>query len=297
MPSNVFTQPPHWHWLIILYFFLGGLAGGSYFIAALMDLFGDVRDRPLARVGYYVAFPAVVVSGILLTVDLGRPERFWHMLWQSERFAPMFKAWSPMSIGSWALLIFGGFAFLAFLGSLAETGRLGDYRLAWLRPPTATGTILHALGGIVGFFVASYTGVLLTVTNRPIWSDTPLLGLLFLVSAASISAAFMALLGRWSAPWAPGLAALRRFDSWVLIVELLVLVALVVSLGGVVRVWLGAWGLLLLVGVFLIGILLPLALHWRGRALGTLSAPLASVLVLVGGFVLRIVIVLSSEAV
>jgi hypothetical protein len=36
-----------------------------------------------------------------------------------------------------------------------------------------------------------YTGVVLAVTNRPIWSDTPLLGMLFVVSAASISAALM----------------------------------------------------------------------------------------------------------
>lgn len=297
MPSNVFTQPPEWHWLIILYFFVGGLAGGSYFIAALIDLFGDVRDRALARLGYYVALPAVVVSGILLTVDLGRPERFWHMLWQSERFAPMFKAWSPMSVGSWALLIFGGFAFLAFLAALAESGRLRAGRLAALRPPGMVGTILHVLGGVVGFFVASYTGVLLTVTNRPIWSDTPLLGLLFLVSAASISAAFLLLLARWSVPWAPGLAALRRFDTVALVLELLVLVALVVSLGGVVRVWFGAWGLLLLLGVLLAGILVPLALHWRPRALGRLSAPVASVLVLAGGFILRVVIVLSAQTV
>ena len=50
------------------------------------------------------------------------------------------------------------------------------------------------IGGIFGFYVAGYTGVLLAVTNRPIWSDTPLLGLLFVVSAASISAALMILL-------------------------------------------------------------------------------------------------------
>ena len=45
-PSDTFfTAPPNWSWLVILYFFLGGIAGGSYFIAALLDLFGDVRDR------------------------------------------------------------------------------------------------------------------------------------------------------------------------------------------------------------------------------------------------------------
>ena len=52
-------------------------------------------------------------------------------------------------------------------------------------------------GGILGFFVAGYTGVLLSVTNRPLWADTDLLGLLFLFSAASTAAAALILLGLW----------------------------------------------------------------------------------------------------
>src|SRR5262245_37205189 len=103
-PSTLFTAPPHWHWLIVLYFFIGGLAGGCYFLAALIDLFGRREDRALARLGYYVAFPAVLISGLLLTLDLHRPLRFWHMLVQANTWRPMFKAYSPMSLGSWALL-------------------------------------------------------------------------------------------------------------------------------------------------------------------------------------------------
>ena len=61
MPSSTFfTAPPDWHWLVILYFFFGGIAGGSYLIAALIDLFGRVADRPLARLGYIVAFVAAI---------------------------------------------------------------------------------------------------------------------------------------------------------------------------------------------------------------------------------------------
>jgi formate-dependent nitrite reductase membrane component NrfD len=50
------------------------------------------------------------------------------------------------------------------------------------------------------------------------------------------------------------------------------------------------------VGVVLLGILAPLALHWRPRALGrALTAPVAAALVLFGGFMLRVVIVMSSS--
>ena len=101
--STYFTAPPDWGWLIIFYFFFGGLAGGCYFIAVLIDFFGRPEDRPLARLGYLISFPCLIISGILLTVDLHRPERFWHMLIESNTFQPMFKYWSPMSVGSWAI--------------------------------------------------------------------------------------------------------------------------------------------------------------------------------------------------
>ena len=116
--STFFSAPPEWGWLIVLYFFFGGLAGGCYFLAVLIDLFGRPEDRPLARLGYYIAFPCIVVSVILLTLDLGRPMRFWHMLIESNTYRPMFKYWSPMSVGSWAILIFGIFNFVSFIGAL-----------------------------------------------------------------------------------------------------------------------------------------------------------------------------------
>jgi protein NrfD len=292
MPSTFFTAAPEWRWLIILYFFLGGLAGGCYFLAVVMDLVGRSGERRLARLGYLVAFPAVVICGFLLTVDLHRPERFWHMLVQSGTWRPMLKAYSPMSIGAWGVLGFGAFSLLSFLAALG--GERG--RFASLRPPAPLGVVISVLGGIFGLFLAGYTGVLLSVTNRPIWADTNLLGLVFLVSAASTSAALLILLGTGSAPIS-SLRALSRFDSWVLVLELVVLAGLVVSLGSVAAVWLSAWGALLLIGVVAVGILVPLALHWRARASHARSPVLAALLVLIGGFVLRVVVVLSSEAV
>jgi formate-dependent nitrite reductase membrane component NrfD len=292
MSSTFYTAAPEWRWLIILYFFIGGLAGGCYFLAVLMDLFGRPADRRLARLGYLVAFPAVVVCGLLLTLDLTRPERFWHMLLQSGSWRPMLKVYSPMSVGAWGLLLFGGFSLLSFLGALGdERGRFPA-----LRPPAPLGVLIGVIGGVFGAFLAGYTGVLLSVTNRPIWADTNLLGLVFLISAASTSAALLVLLGAGSGA-AGAMRALSRFDSWVLALELVALIGLVVSLGSVARLWLSAWGGLLVVGVVLAGILAPLALHWRERGAHARSPVLASVLVLVGGFLLRVVVVLSSEGV
>jgi formate-dependent nitrite reductase membrane component NrfD len=302
--STWFTTAPHWQWLIVLYFFIGGLAGGCYFISALVDMTGRPEDRPLARLGYYIAFPCVLLSGLLLTVDLSRPLRFWHMLIQRNTFEPMFKYWSPMSIGSWALLIFGVFTFVSFFAALAEDDRVrwpAARRLQWpalraLRPPSLAGRILVVLGGIAGFYIAGYTGVLLAVTNRPIWSDTPLLSMLFVVSAASTSAALMILLAHRNGWSMPGIAALHRMDAWVLVLELIVIAAVIVSLGPVLTAWLNVWGVLLVAGVIVPGVIVPLLHAWRPARFKA-SVVTSMVLILIGGFLLRVVVIFSSETI
>lgn len=297
MPSTLFTAAPDWRWLIVLYFFLGGIAGGAYFLGGLMDLFGRSTDRPLARLGYLIAFPLVVICGLLLILDLSRPERFWHMLIQAKTFRPMLKSYSPMSLGSWGVLLFGAFAFLSFLGSLAERDRPRWPGLCRLRAPGILGVVVTVLGGFLGLFLAGYTGVLLSVTNRPIWADTTLLGLTFLLSGASTAAALLILLGWRRRDTVTGLQALERFDSWLLLFELAALIALVLSLGGIARLWLGMWGALLLFGVVGLGIVVPLLVHWRPRAIGDVGAPVAAMLVLLGGLLLRVVVIFSSEGV
>jgi len=294
--STWFSAAPHWGWLIALYFFVGGLAGGSYFVSALIDLFGRREDRPLAHLGYYIAFPCVALSGLLLTVDLGKPLRFWHMLIESNTYRPMLKYWSPMSIGSWALMTFGVFAFLAFLAALAEDGRLPWPALRKLRVPAAPGLVITVLGGLAGFYVAGYTGVLLAVTNRPIWSDTPLLGMLFIVSAASTSAALIILLALRTGGTPRAVGDLHRMDNWVLVLEVLALIAVIVSLGPVSKAWLNAWGVLLLIA-FVVGMIAPLVLSWRAGVRGGANVATSAVLVLIGGLLLRLVIVFSSESV
>ncbi len=295
--STYFSASPDWGWLIVLYFFFGGLAGGCFFTAALLDLFGRYEDRPLARLGYIIAFPCVILSAILLTIDLRRPLRFWHMLVESNTFRPMFKYWSPMSVGSWALTIFGIFSLIAFLAALADADRLAWPVWRRARPPAVAGYIVSIVGGVFGFYVAGYTGVLLAVTNRPIWSDTPLLGMLFIVSAASISAALMILLAGRSRWAMPGVLDLHRMDAWVVALELLVLIAMMITLGPVLRSWLDLWGLLLVVGVIIVGMLLPLALSWRRNWLGGLNVTTTAALILIGGFLLRLIIVFSAEGV
>ena len=292
VPSSTwFTVTPHWQWLIALYFFFGGLAGGCYFIAALLDLFGRPEDRPVARLGYFVALPCLIICAVLLIFDLSRPLRFWHLLLESNTFEPMIKPWSPMSIGSWMLMAFGVFALLSFLSALADSGRLRWQTAHRFRTPGRLGFILTFFGALFGLYVAGYTGVLLAVTNRPIWSDTPLLGMLLVVSGTSISIALLMLLARGFGYGGLTIRALHGMETWVIVLEFLVLLGLVVSLGAVAQAWLNGWGLLLIAAI-LLGMAAPLAIQ-RRRWLGAQSLAIAAVLVLIGGFILRLVIVFS----
>ena len=294
IPSDTFfTQPPDWQWWIIFYFFIGGIAGGAFLIASILHLFGRPADRPLVRLGYYVAFAGAVISGVLLILDLHKPLRFWHMLFASNTGLPILKLWSPMSVGAWGLLLFGFFAMLAALGAAADENRIrwtGARRFS--RSPLSF--VIAAFGGLFGFFLAGYTGVLLAVTNRPVWADSPWLGVLFLVSAASTAGATLILLApRRHAADAVAMTRLGVFDKWMLILELIVLVVFLVTLGSVAKVFLSGWGLLLLLGVIVLGIAIPLAtgMGWIRRY----RPAQAAAFVLVGGFLLRVVMLMSSE--
>jgi formate-dependent nitrite reductase membrane component NrfD len=299
MSDTFFTGSPHWAWWIILYFFIGGIAGGAFFLSALLHLFGRPVDQPLVRLGYYSAFVGVILSGFLLTIDLDRPLRFWHMLIESNTGRPMFKAWVPMSVGSWGLLLFGLFAFLAALTALSEDRPdvkwLQSAPVRVLRGRGAAATIA-VLGSLFGFFLAGYTGVLLAVTNRPIWADSTLLGLLFLVSAASTGAATLILLAAWRRAGHPAsLDWLGWFDRRVLVLELLVLIAFLITLGSVARAFLNLWGVLLLVGVVGIGIVVPLLMERGHKVRAPRHLVRSAALVLLGGFLLRVVVLLSSN--
>src|SRR5436190_914226 len=76
--------------------------------------------------------------------------------WSLMLHAPILKYWSPMSVGSWALTVFGFCSLLSFLGSIWPEGRLARLlRRSWF------GKVLAIVGCMVGFFIAAYTGALL----------------------------------------------------------------------------------------------------------------------------------------
>jgi formate-dependent nitrite reductase membrane component NrfD len=173
---------PTWAGDVWAYFFMGGLAAGSFCIASLAELFGDSRDRLVSRLGYVLSFLALLFCPPLLVKDLGRPGRFLNML-------RVVKPESPMSMGTWGLVGFSLFCTLAFFKAIldAAPSPLGGIGRA------LPGKLIAALGLPFGCFLGSYTGVLLSVTSIPVWSRGRLLGATFLASAFSSGAATITL--------------------------------------------------------------------------------------------------------
>ena len=305
-PESGVPLPPHWGWYVVLYFFVGGITAGVYAIACALDAVGDSRDRDAVHLGYIVAFPGVLICGILLIVDLGQPSRFWHMLFRSEHFPALaFKPWSPISLGSWILTVFGGFSFVGFLLAMVETGRLRWRPLVaghawWKGLPDVIRRIWLGLGALAGFGLAGYTGVLMIATTRPVWHNAYLLGGLLLASALSTSYAFLtlALLRHGRRDGDPTVTKLDDAERWSLSLEILLLAITLIWLGGTARPLLtGPFGVLFWVGVVGLGLLVPL---WLGRARASSGsverrAKLRAACILVGGLTLRFVFVMAPQ--
>jgi formate-dependent nitrite reductase membrane component NrfD len=298
--------PPHWGWYIVLYFFLGGLSAGTYFIATLLLLNGDPHDREVARLGYLISFPLLLVCALILILDLGVPVRFWHMVMQSHHVPrPMFKPWSPISLGIWIFTVFGLFSFVAFAGALIDMGRLrwrpllaAAERVRRLPRPLITGW--HVLGTLLGFGLGGYTGVLVTSTTIPVWHNARLMGALFLVSAASTSYALLMLLllrRGWERAH-PTVVKLARADRFSMGLELAIIVVMLLLLGPLARPLItGGFGLLFWIGVVGLGLVFPLLLQ-RGVLRGWAEPRregLAAVCALLGGLLLRFVILMSPQ--
>src|SRR6267378_5134192 len=121
MPGEHFVVAPGWTWYILLYLFFAGISGGAVVIGTMLRLWGSPADAAASRLAFIISFPLLLVCPILLTLDLGQPTRFWHMLIDSRTAGLVFKAWSPMSVGAWALLIYGIFSTAMFVVALGET--------------------------------------------------------------------------------------------------------------------------------------------------------------------------------
>lgn len=280
------VKAPHWRWLVIFYFFFGGMAGASFTIGTVATLFS--RDRTVVRAARYLTLAALLPCPPLLILDLGRPERFMNML-------RVIKLKSAMSLGSWALSGLSAFA-------MAEGGL---QVLSDLQGREAFPGLRRAIGiaGLpFGIFLSGYTGILLAATNIPIWWRAfPLLSPTFVSSAYSTALAAISVILQVSGHEDRDTAhRLARAETICLATEISSLTLVLLKLGSIgAPLRSGKLGRIFWPVMYFGGLVVPLGLQLAGPARGQETTSgrrwLAAGLTLVGGVSLRALMIFAGR--
>jgi formate-dependent nitrite reductase membrane component NrfD len=312
-----------WEWPIAIDLWVAGMAGGAYFAAFLIDRMSGRKYPSLPKIAMFLGVPLVLLGSLLLVVDLGEQLRAWHLFTR-------FRAGSAMSMGSWILLVYALIGIVMIALWWSKSFEPEEVRLTVLsglasviRPAARALGVLSWIAFVLAVLLMAYTGVLLSASNQPLWASTFLLPVLFVTSAILTGTALLVLVlktgfGRLLDMLFGGEGEPVPDEAVYALAKAMAIVALVESAVLVVYVvWLASFstpaavealrymvfsplGLLFWGGAVLLGLIIPLVLLFpatRGREGIVGSVVSSAALVLLGGFFLRLVVVLSGQMV
>ena len=282
-----------WHWPISVYLFLGGLAAGLLFFAALFTVLKKDGEVP-ATVKYAVIMaPIALVLGLIaLFYDLTHKFYFWQ-LYTTVRIE------SPMSWGAWVLLLITPLSMLWVFSYWKEIFPKMDMKFGFLRKFQSflvknrmnMAYLLIPLAIVLGI----YTGILLSAFNaRPLWNNA-ILGPLFLVSGLSTAAATIILFSKSHSE--------RSLFSKIYIILIVIELALIVHM--IMGYWAGSevqleamellingeFTVMFFVFVVILGLLVPGFLEILELRGYKVPVVVPAILILIGGLVFRFVMV------
>ncbi len=297
--SNALIDPGlHiWTWEVAMYLFLGGLTAGIMVFAAIMTVLRKDEEAPFATTKLALLAPIALSLGMTtLFLDLE------HKLFVF-RFYTAFQLLSPMSWGAWILIVIYPVSILQILSTLragypqaspyVDRFAIGKWLLDWCeayRRPVAMVAIPF------GIALGIYTGILLSAFSaRPFW-NSGVLGPLFLVSGLSTAAALVALVARNHSEK----VLFTRIDLALIGAELALVALFIINLASgteqqllaLESIMSGPYALVFWILFVGVGLLIPLLLELLEiRGLARRVAIIAPVLVLLGGYVLRQVMI------
>jgi tetrathionate reductase subunit C len=276
--------------LIAIYFYFTGLSAGSFVLSTLAYVFGMAKYKPIGKVGVILAAMFLIMAPLALLVHVGQPFKSWHLFMYLNPT-------SPITFGSFLLtlypinaLIYG---FFMFRGNMKMTKLFGT------------------IGIPLAVFVHGYTGFILALGKaRALW-NTALMPFLFLVSAMVSGIALMVLISivkdkffskekKINRDLVFGLgnllATMILIDLFLVLSDVLVLLVSHAEAQEVAHLLLRGKFSFYFIGIEnVMGKVIPafLLLIPRLRNLGTVT--LASILVVIGIFFMRYVVVLGGE--
>jgi len=275
---------------IAIYFYLTGLSAGSFILSTLANAFGMAQFKPLGRVGVVLATVLLIVAPFFLLIHIGVPYRAWHL------FAYL-NMESPITWGSFLLVLYPINCIIYGYFMFKENKRL---------------TRTFGLIGIpLAVSVHGYTGFILAFGKaRALW-NTALMPILFLASAIVSGIALMIIVcivkDRFFSKkkeinmgliisMAKLLAWAIVFDLFLVMCDLLVLTISHSDAQAAAHLLLqGKFSFLFLFIENFFGKILPLTLVLVPRFRNLKTVILASVLVVIGIFFMRYVVVLAGE--
>lgn len=277
---------------LVLDLFLGGLGVGAFLVAVIASYFDKEKYENIVKTGAYLSPIAVIIGLILLVSELKQPQRFITTFWNTN----------PTSVLSWGVFLQSIFVLIALI-------------YAWLVYSGSSGKLVGGLGILFAVIVGGYHGLLLSAAQtRDLW-NTALVPALFMATAVATGIAAVVILASLFAGTSDISSAVSKLNKaqgvTLSIILFLIIVYLITLFNSspdaqvAARLLVtGSFGLIFWVGAVVIGLLLPLLIEAYdiystagGEAAATATVPLLiSVLVLIGGFVLRYVIVFAGQS-
>ncbi|MFO7922126.1 MAG: NrfD/PsrC family molybdoenzyme membrane anchor subunit [Bacteroidales bacterium] len=287
-----------WHWHIPFYLFLGGLAAGILFFAALYTIQGKEEKYPTAVKRAPFITPFILVIGLLaLLLDLNNKPYFWQ-LYTTIRLE------SPMSWGAWTLMVVTPISFIWCALNIKEIFPAFEWKYGWIKQlenffrknKITMSWILLIFSVILGI----YTGILFSAFNaRPLW-NTSILGPLFLASGLSTGAAYIMLVSKSHAER----LFFSKIDLVLIGIELFLIIHMFMGFLASTQVQIDAAMLFLggpyttvfWVFVVFLGMLLPALLEVLELRKYRVPVLIPGLLVLFGGLMFRFIIAYAGQA-
>ena len=286
-----------WHWQIPLYLFLGGLAAGILFFAALYKIQGKEELYPAAVKRAPLLVPVLLVMGLLaLFLDLKHKPFFWQLY-------TTIKLQSPMSWGAWVLMAITPLSFIYAALHIREVFPKWDWKFRWLKDfeQFCLKHIISICWAIIvlSLILGVYTGILFSAFNaRPLW-NTSILGPLFLASGLSTGAVTIMLMSRSE----PERKLFARIDLLMIAIELFLIVHMFMGFLASTQVQIDAASLFLggpytapfWIFVVIIGLVIPALLEILELRKYHIPVVVPAILVLFGGIMLRFIIAFAGQ--
>ncbi len=286
-----------WGWEIPVYLFLGGLVAGIMIISGYFIFKGRYKHS------YFSCFYLPHISLVLLSagmfalfLDLEHKVYVW-------RLYTKFEITSPMSWGSWILLLVYPTLLAttltrippAFQNRIKVFDKISGFINLHPRAVKNVGVLSMIVGAILGM----YTGVLLSALGaRPLWNSS-ILWVLFLTSGLSSAAAFVHMItdDRHERE------LLAKADNGFLIFELFVFAQFIIGLlsstqmhqNAAQLILTGQYAAVFWVFVIGLGIIIPLIIQLLAVNHKVQHTPIAPIMVIAGGLILRFVIVSAGQ--